>query len=85
MHELIEAQARRAPDAEAVRFGDRFLSYDGLCLRARRLAHKLRALGVGPEVRVGLGAEPGPEALVGILGIWMAGGAWVPVDPGGPS
>jgi len=85
IHELIEAQARRAPDAEAVRFGELSLSYADLCLRARSLAHRLRKLGVGPEARVGLSAEPGPAALVGILGIWMAGGAWVPVDPEGPA
>ena len=85
IHELIEAQARRTPDAEAVRFGDRALTYADLCLRARSLAHRLRKLGVGPEARVGLSAEPGPAALVGMLGIWMAGGAWVPVDPDGPA
>jgi amino acid adenylation domain-containing protein len=85
VHELIEAQARRTPDAEAVRFADRVLSYADLSLRARVLAHRLRKLGVGPDVRVGLSAEPGPAALVGILGIWMAGGAYVPVDPGVPA
>ncbi len=85
VHELIEAQARRTPNAEAVRFGDHFLSYADLSLRARCLAHRLRGLGVGPDVRVGLSAEPGPSALVGILGIWMAGGAYVPVDPGVPA
>ena len=84
IHELIEARARRTPDAEAVRFGGSTLSYADLSLRARRLAHRLRRLGVGPDVRVGLSAEPGPAALVGILGIWMAGGAYVPVDPGVP-
>ncbi|HWN40746.1 MAG TPA: amino acid adenylation domain-containing protein, partial [Thermoanaerobaculia bacterium] len=85
VHELIEAQARRTPDAEAIRFGDCVLSYADLSLRARCLAHRLRGLGVGPDVRVGLSAEPGPSALVGILGIWMAGGAYVPVDPGVPA
>ncbi|MFL6290314.1 MAG: amino acid adenylation domain-containing protein, partial [Thermoanaerobaculia bacterium] len=66
VHELIEAQARRTPDAEAVRFGGidgGSLSYADLCLRARSLAHRLRRLGVGPDARVGLSAEPGPAAL----------------------
>ncbi|HEX5717204.1 MAG TPA: amino acid adenylation domain-containing protein, partial [Thermoanaerobaculia bacterium] len=88
VHELIEAQAQRTPDAEAIRFsgiGGGVLSYADLSLRARCLAHRLRNLGVGPDVRVGLSAEPGPSALVGILGIWMAGGAYVPVDPGVPA
>ena len=88
VHELIEAQARRTPDAEAVRFdgrGGSGLSYADLWVRARALARRLRRLGVGPDVPVGLSAEPGPAALVGILGIWMAGGAYVPLEPGSPA
>ena len=49
--------------------------------RANRLASHLRALGVGPEVLVGLCVERSLEMLVGILGILKAGGAYVPLDP----
>ena len=50
--ELIEQQAARHPDAMAVKFGRQRLSYAELNGRANRLAHRLRALGVGPEVPV---------------------------------
>ncbi|HWM94024.1 MAG TPA: amino acid adenylation domain-containing protein [Thermoanaerobaculia bacterium] len=85
VHDLFEARARLTPDTEALRFGNRSLSYAELALRARSLARRLRDLGVGPDVRVGLCADTGPAAIVGILGIWMAGGAYVPVDPHGPA
>jgi amino acid adenylation domain-containing protein len=71
--------------AMALAFGSRQLSYRKLLAHAGALSARLRALDVGPEVRVGLCAELGPAALVGILGIWGAGGAWVPVDAQGPA
>ena len=52
--------------------------------RANQLAHHLRALGVGPEVVVGLCVERSPEMLVGLLGILKAGGAYLPLDPDYP-
>ncbi|HYN23106.1 MAG TPA: amino acid adenylation domain-containing protein, partial [Thermoanaerobaculia bacterium] len=85
VHHLFEEQAAKTPEAEAVAFGDLRFSYSALALRARTLAHRLRRLGVGPEVRVGLCCQPGPAAVIGILGILGAGGAWVPVDPNGPA
>ncbi len=85
VHELFADQAESTPEADALVFGDRRLSYAELAARSRSLARRLRGMGVGPEVRVGLCAEIGPEAIVGILGIWGAGGAYVPVDPHGPA
>jgi amino acid adenylation domain-containing protein/non-ribosomal peptide synthase protein (TIGR01720 family) len=61
------------------------LTYAELGLRARRLAGRLRRLGVGPEVRVGLFAERSFDLAVTILGIWQAGGAYLPLDPGLPN
>ena len=55
--ELFAAQAARSPDAIAVVFGDQSLTYGALDARANQLAHHLRALGVGPEVVVGLCIE----------------------------
>ena len=52
--------------------------------RANQLAHHLRALGVGPEVVVGLCVERSLEMLVGLLGILKAGGAYLPLDPDYP-
>ncbi|HEU0076704.1 MAG TPA: AMP-binding protein, partial [Longimicrobiaceae bacterium] len=81
LHELFAAQAARTPDAVALVFGDGALSYGGLEGQANRLAQELRAHGVGPDVRVALYVERGPDLLVGMLGVLKAGGAYVPLDP----
>ena len=85
IHHLIEAQVQRAPNAPALAFGERTMSYGELNSRANRLAHKLRELGVGPDVLVGIAMERGLEMVTGLLGILKAGGAYVPLDPGYPS
>ncbi|MDO7899400.1 non-ribosomal peptide synthase/polyketide synthase [Pseudomonas citrulli] len=84
LHQRIEAQALRAPDAIALSHLDRHVSYQQLNARANRLAHRLIEAGVGPDVRVGLGMERGVELLVGLLAILKAGGAYVPLDPSYP-
>jgi amino acid adenylation domain-containing protein len=85
IHQLFEAQAARTPDAPAVTFGGEWVSYRALDERANRLANHLVRLGVGPEVRVGLCLERGPELMAAILGVMKAGGAYVPVDPAHPA
>lgn len=81
VHHLIEAQVARTPDATAVVFRGEALRYRELNERANRLAHHLRGLGVGPDVRVGVFAERSLELIVGLLAIHKAGGAYVPLDP----
>ncbi len=81
---LIEAQVARTPDAVALEFEGRRLTYRELDARANQLAHALRRHGVGPEVRVGLCVERSLELVVGLLGTLKAGGAYVPLDPGYP-
>jgi len=83
-HELFERQVERTPDAAALLFADAEITYAQLNARANRLAHHLRALGVGPEVRVGVCVEPGLEMMVGVLGVLKAGGAYLPLDPAYP-
>ncbi|HEY0602945.1 MAG TPA: condensation domain-containing protein, partial [Herpetosiphonaceae bacterium] len=85
IHELIEAQAARTPDAVAVVFEHDSLSYAELNRRANRLAHQLQSLGVQPETRVGLFVERSLAMIVGVLGILKAGGAYVALDPALPA
>ncbi|WP_437630406.1 non-ribosomal peptide synthase/polyketide synthase [Sorangium sp. So ce854] len=84
VHRLFEAQAERTPDATAVVHGDESLSFAALNARANQLAHRLIAMGVGPESRVGLHLERCADLMVGVLGILKAGGAYVPLDPAYP-
>ncbi|QLF91732.1 amino acid adenylation domain-containing protein [Pseudomonas sp. ABC1] len=81
IHQLIEAQAEKTPDAVAVMFGDQELTYRELNRRANQLAHKLRELGVAPDVLVGIAVERSLEMVIGLLAILKAGGAYVPLDP----
>ncbi|HEY0601525.1 MAG TPA: amino acid adenylation domain-containing protein, partial [Herpetosiphonaceae bacterium] len=83
--QIFEAQAGRTPDAIAVQFDDQRLSYAELNLRANRLAHYLRSIGVGAETRVGLCVERSLHLVVGVLGILKAGAAYVPLDPEYPA
>ncbi|MBP2239426.1 amino acid adenylation domain-containing protein, partial [Sinorhizobium kostiense] len=85
VHELFEAQVRRAPDAVAVVFEGQSISYGALNVRANRLAHHLIALGVKPDQPVAICLERSPAMVVGLLAILKAGGAYLPLDPAYPS
>ncbi|MES4891873.1 non-ribosomal peptide synthase/polyketide synthase [Streptomyces sp. NPDC096012] len=82
--DLFAAQARRTPDAVAVRDGDRDLTYGQLSDWARRLASRLVADGLAPEDRVALLMDRSAELVVAQLAVLMAGGAYVPVDTRAP-
>lgn len=79
--ELIYENVMRAPEATAVRFDEQALSYRELWTRSQALASELRRHGVGPDVLVGICTERSLELIVGLLGIWQAGGVYVPIDP----
>jgi len=81
IHQLFEAQAGRTPDAVAMVFEDCHVTYRELNCRANRLASHLQALGVEPEVPVGVCLERGVDLIVSLLAILKAGGAYVPLDP----
>ncbi|MGJ7611902.1 MULTISPECIES: amino acid adenylation domain-containing protein [unclassified Variovorax] len=85
VHRQIEAHARLKPFAPAFVFGEEALSYSELNARANRLSHRLIALGVAPDVLVGLCVERSTEMMVGILAVLKAGGAYVPLDPDYPA
>src|ERR1044071_5418236 len=82
--ELFEQQAAARPTAIAIGFGNEVLTYAELNARANRLAHYLRREGVGPETLVGLYMGRGLETIVGVLAVWKAGGAYLPLDPDYP-
>ncbi len=84
IHELFEAQVDRNPEAIAVVFEGQHFTYAELNAEANKLAHYLRGLDVGPETLVGLCLEPSLAMTVGIMGIFKAGGVYVPFDPSYP-
>ncbi|HEX3127436.1 MAG TPA: non-ribosomal peptide synthase/polyketide synthase [Thermoanaerobaculia bacterium] len=83
VHRHFEERARRAPDALAIS-GPSSLTYGELNRRANALAHTLRGLGVGPDVRVAVCLERSPELVVSVLAVLKAGGAYVALDPSQP-
>jgi amino acid adenylation domain-containing protein len=87
LHDLVAAQAERTPSAVAViggSGGTERLTYRDLGARAGELARLLAALGVAPEVRVGVCLPRTPALVVTLLGILEAGGVYVPLDPSYP-
>src|SRR5262249_29088719 len=85
IHQLFEDQAERTPQAVALIQDKLQLSYAELNARANRLAAFLREMGVGPDTRVALCLERGPEMVLALLAVLKAGGAYVPLDPGYPA
>ncbi len=81
LHEMVERQVRRTPDAPALRLGRTELSYSELNARANQLARFLRTRGVGPEVLVGICLHRSLDLIVAMLAVLKAGGAYVPIDP----
>ena len=81
IQQIFEEQVARTPEAVALLFENHSLTYAELNARANQLAHHLIALGVGPEVLVGLCLERSLELVIGLIAILKAGGAYVPLDP----
>lgn len=81
IHDLFAEQAQLRPATIALSCGEAQVSYGEVDRRATRLAHQLRGLGVGPEVRVGTCFERSPEQIIVILAILKAGGCYVPIEP----
>src|SRR4028119_1120072 len=81
IYKRFEAQVEQTADAVAVVYEDKQLTYRELNARANKIAHYLQALGVKPDVLVGICMERSLEMVVGLLGILKAGGAYVPLDP----
>jgi glutamate-1-semialdehyde-2,1-aminomutase len=84
IHRLFEAQAQRTPDAAALRWHQRELTYRELDDQANRLAHLILEHGVGIEDRVAVCLPRGPELVVALLAVLKTGACYVPVDPNYP-
>ncbi|ARU63628.1 hypothetical protein CBW65_23380 [Tumebacillus avium] len=85
LHQLIEAQAARTPDAVAAECAEGVLTYRELNEQANRIARVLQAKGVGPDQLVAIAVDRTPEMAVAALAVLKAGGAYVPLDPAYPS
>ena len=81
IHQLIEAQVNKTPQATALVFGDRQLSYRALNQQANQLALKLREQGISAGDFVALCLPRSLSLCVAILAILKAGAAYVPLDP----
>ncbi|MGG7637555.1 non-ribosomal peptide synthase/polyketide synthase, partial [Pseudomonas sp. ES1] len=81
LHRQFEAQAALRPEAPAVLSAEAQISYGELNRQANQLARHLRALGVGPDVLVGIAVERGLSMVVAVLAVLKAGGGYVPLDP----
>ncbi|HEY0169967.1 MAG TPA: amino acid adenylation domain-containing protein [Pyrinomonadaceae bacterium] len=82
--EMFERQVEATPGAAALVHGEQQFTYEELNRRANRLAHRLRRLGVGPEVVAAVMTERPIEAVLGALAVLKAGGAYLPLDPAEP-
>ncbi|WBB76878.1 amino acid adenylation domain-containing protein [Micromonospora sp. WMMD1128] len=85
LHAPFEERAAATPDAVAVTIDGHSRTYAQLNADANRIAHRLRAAGVGPETLVGVCAERSVELVAGLLGVLKAGGAYLPLDPEYPA
>jgi amino acid adenylation domain-containing protein len=84
IHELFTAQAARTPDAEALAFTERRVTYAELDAESNRLAHHLREQGAGPGARVALRMEASADFFIALLAILKTGAAYLPLDPTWP-
>lgn len=85
IHQLIAEQAAQTPDATALVFRGRGMSYRELDERTNRLAQHLRTLGVGPGVLVGIFVQRSFAMVEGVVATLKAGGAYLPLDPTYPA
>lgn len=85
MHELVLARAAAIPDEIAVVHDDESVTYAELADRAGALARRLRAVGAGPDHRIGVCLDRSVDLVVALLGVLISGAAYLPLDPAHPA
>ncbi|WP_170155362.1 non-ribosomal peptide synthetase [Lentzea atacamensis] len=81
IHDLIDQRAKERPDAIAVTFEGRSLTYRDLERQSNAVAQELRRSGAGAGTRVGVRVERSLELVVALVGVLKSGAAYVPLDP----
>jgi amino acid adenylation domain-containing protein len=84
VHQLVEAQVERSPDAEAIISGEDRITYQELDRRANCLAWELAAAGAGPEIPVAVCLERSTDLIVSLLAVLKSGATYIPMDPAYP-
>src|SRR5689334_2178222 len=82
--DLFQSRANESPNSIAVTFHDKKLTYSQLDEKSTQLAIFLRNQGIKPGVVVGLSLRKSEDLIVGIIGIFKAGGIYLPLDPSYP-
>ncbi|MFD4617293.1 amino acid adenylation domain-containing protein, partial [Streptomyces bauhiniae] len=85
VHEAFARQAARTPDAGALTSDGTTLTYRELNERANRIAHRLIALGVGPDTVVGVTLDRDADLVPALIGVLKSGAAYLPLDPANPA
>ena len=85
IHELITAQALQHPEAIAIAFKDKKITYKEINTRATRIAYQLLKRGIQKNDIVGLCIDRSEDMIIGLLGILKAGASYLPLDPEYPS
>lgn len=80
IHQLFEEQVEKTPDNIAVRFEEKYITYQELNQKANQLARLLKNKGVKPDTIVGIMINRSLEMIIGVLGVLKAGGAYLPID-----
>ncbi len=84
LHGAVQAAAERWPTVVAIEHGGAALTYGELMSAVRDVAAALQARGVGAGTPVAAWMAPGAELVIAALATMLAGGIYVPVDPGLP-
>jgi amino acid adenylation domain-containing protein len=85
IHQLIEYHAINNPNLPALEFDEEILTYSVLNIQSNKLAHFLISTGVTTESIIGISVKRSLNMVIGILAIWKAGGAYLPIDPDYPT